>query len=355
MAALRNRQTVSFWGLGGDRMVNEGLEALYHVKDLSVTGFVEVLKHLSFFREVMAAILRRCREEPPEAAILLDYPGFNLRLGQELKKLNIPVFYYISPQVWAWKKGRVKRMRQFIRRIFVIFPFEEAFYREQGIPVSFTGHPLVDQSFNPGEKAAFFQKYHLDPARPLVAILPGSRRNELQRHTPVLLETIQNLLHQHPRLQFAVAALSSLDAEYYEPFELSGKVKVVQNASRVLTAHADVAIVASGTASLETAYQKTPLVVIYKIAPVSFLIGKLLVDIEHLAMPNLILSERAIPEFIQGEATPERIAPAVLELLENGKARQNMLEKLEKLQGALGEPGCATKIADQILNDLAKA
>ena len=333
-------------------MVKEGLEALFHVRDLSVTGFLEVLKHLPFFKKVMRSVLETCHSRKPDAAILIDYPGFNLRLGLQLKALGIPVFYYISPQVWAWKKGRVKVMRRFIRRIFVIFPFELPFFQQQGIPVTFAGHPLVEKDFELPERTAFFQQQHLDPQRPLLALLPGSRRNEVERHRDPLLDAIHRLERAKPDLQFGLAALSSLQPSYYAPFEALDNVHIIQDDPYPLMAHADAAVVASGTATLETAYLGTPLVVIYRIAPLSYVIGKLLVDIAHVAMPNLIIGERAIPELIQGDATGKQISAEVLTLLNNHKARDKMLNKLHKIRGALGNPGCAQIIARQILEEL---
>lgn len=342
----------SFWGLGGDRMIQEGLDSLYHVKDLSVTGFLEVIRHLPFFKTVMQALVRECKVRKPDAAILLDYPGFNLRLGIKLKALEVPVYYYISPQVWAWKKGRIKTMRQFIKRIFVIFPFEESFYKDQDIPVTFAGHPLVEKEFVLPERADFFRQHGLDQSKRLVALLPGSRRNELDRHTKALLDTVDILKTKHPDLQFVMAGLSSLSDTYYEPFLESGIITLITDDPYPLVFHADVAIVASGTASLETAYLGTPLVVIYKIAFFSYLIGKILVDVEHLAMPNLIVGERAIPELIQKDANGDNIAEHVHHLLTDDTAKQEMLTKLLMLKDALGKPGCAVKIASQILKEL---
>jgi lipid-A-disaccharide synthase len=353
ITALKRRAPEShFWGCGGDLMIKAGLDARYHVKDLSVTGFLEVIKHLSFFKSVMASIVSECSERKPDAAILLDYPGFNIRLGMKLKALGIPVYYYISPQVWAWKKGRVKTMRQFIKRIFVIFPFEVDFYKDQGIPVTFAGHPVVEKNFELGTREDFFKKHALDITRPLVALLPGSRRNEMERHTPLLLTSIERLNREYPGIQFLMAGLSSLDTAYYEDFRLIDNLQLVIDDPYPLMAHADVALVASGTATLETAYLNTPLIVFYKIAPLSYLIGKLLVDIEHLAMPNLIVGERAIPELIQGEANPDNVVRETLRLLKDETARKTMLKKLEKLQASLGQPGCADLISTEILDDM---
>ena len=340
-----------FWGLGGDFMEAEGLEALYHVRDLSVTGFIEVIKHLSFFKEVMTRVVLESEQRKPDAAILLDYPGFNIRLGMKLKKLGIPVYYYISPQVWAWKKGRVKTMRQFIKRMFVIFPFEETFYQEQGIPVTFAGHPVVEKDFKLPAKPEFYGQYGFDLSKPLVALLPGSRRNELERHAQPILDSIHALQKQDPNIQFVMAGLSSLSSSYYDSFSGIDQLTLIQDDPYPLMAHADVAIVASGTATLETAYLGTPLVVIYKIAPLSYLIGKLLVDIDHIAMPNLIVGERAVPELIQGDATGELISQETLRLLQDETSRETMLGKLENLKASLGRPGCAKIIARKILED----
>ncbi len=353
MAAIKTHNPDhTFWGLGGDHMIKEGLDARYHVRDLSVTGFVEVLKHLSFFREVMATTLEACVANKPDAAILIDYPGFNLRLGMKLKVLGIPVYYYISPQVWAWKKGRVKTMRQFIKRMFVIFPFEAGFFRDHDIPVTFAGHPLVEKDLHVPPKNAFFAEHGLDLYKPLIAVLPGSRRNEIEKLTPPLLETIQLLKHKHGDAHFLLAGLSSLNDEFYTGFRKLADLTVVMDNPYPVMAHADVAIVASGTASLETAFLGTPLVVIYKIAPLSYLIGKLLVKIDHLAMPNLILGERAIPELIQGQANAQEISAHIDELLSNNEVRGEMIGKLGRLRGLLGDSGCSTTIANMILEEL---
>ncbi len=353
MAALKSQNPDHiFWGLGGDLMETEGLEPLYHARDLSVTGFIEVLKHLTFFKKVMADVLTQCNIRKPDAAILLDYPGFNIRLGMKLKALGIPVYYYISPQVWAWKKGRVKTMRKFIKRIFVIFPFEEDFYKEQGIPVTFAGHPVVERDFNLPERSHFFKSHGLDESKPLIALLPGSRRNEMEKHVKPLLDTIKLLISQDGELQFTLAGLSSLSQSYYEPFSQIERVKIINDDPYPMMAHADVAIVASGTATLETAYLGTPLVVIYKMAPVSYLIGKLLIDIEHIAMPNLILGDRAVPELIQNQASGQIIAAEVMQLISDASVRETMLTKLGKLKELLGQPGCAKIIAASIEKDL---
>ena len=353
MAALKDlNPSHKFWGLGGDLMETEGLEALHHVRDLSVTGFIEVIKLLSFFKAVMAKVVSECETRKPDAAILLDYPGFNIRLGMKLKDMGIPVYYYISPQVWAWKKGRIKTMRKFIKRMFVIFPFEEVFFKEQGIPVTFAGHPLVEKDFKLPERSHFLEKNGFDASKPVVAVLPGSRRNEMDRHTEPLIEALSILQQQDPGIQFILAGLSSLERAYYQPFEQIDNLHIVYDDPYPMMAHADVAIVASGTATLETAYLGTPLVVIYKIAPLSYLIGKLLVDIEHIAMPNLIIGERAVPELIQSEASGQAIASEITTILTDPSVRSATEAKLASLKQLLGQTGCAKVIAAEIEGSL---
>lgn len=351
-AIKKNRPDIEFWGLGGDHMASAGCEVLQHVKDLSVTGFVEVIKHLSFFRSVMAELVEESFQRQPVAALLIDYPGFNLRLGLRLKAKGIPVYYYISPQVWAWKKGRVKTMRRFIRHMFVIFPFEESFYSEHDIPVSFVGHPIVEKDFILPDKDAFFDSVGLDKNHEMIAILPGSRRNELERLVPPLAASIRQLRQKHPELQFCVASLSSLDASLYDVLSKIPGVHLVQDDPYSVSLHADAAIVASGTASLETAYLGTPLIVVYKISYFSYLIGKMLIHVDYLAMPNLILGERAVPELIQGQVRPRFIVPQVELILSDSTHRSALTAKLERLRGLLGNPGCASRVSAEILKDL---
>jgi len=353
MRALQARNPdIQFFGLGGDDMTAAGLEPMQHVRDLAVTGFLEVFKQLSFFKSVMAEVLDACTERKPEAAILLDYPGFNLRLGAELGRMGIPVYYYISPQVWAWNRRRVKKMRRFVRHMYVIFPFEESFYHEAGIPASYAGHPLLDQDFAIPDRAAFFEHHQLDPDRPLVALLPGSRSNELHRHTPPLLSSIELIKKQRQDLQFTVAAVSSLPEVLYTPYKDQRAVKLIYDQPHALMQHADVAVVSSGTATLETAFFGTPMVVIYRIAALSYLIGRLLVKVDHLAMPNLIMNERVFPELIQYAANPLAIADWVQRFIDDPELRQKTISRMADLQQLLGEPGAVERISKSILSDL---
>lgn len=351
-AMLRQEADINFWGLGGEQMQALGMDQLYSVDRLSVTGFVEVIKHLSFFREVMNAVVSRCEREKPDAAILLDYPGFNMRLGKKLHALGIPVYYYISPQVWAWRSGRIDTIRKFVRKMFVIFPFEEKIYTERGVPAEFVGHPLVEEPPILQPKSEFFQKFDLDPDRPLAGILPGSRTNEVSRLLPPSIDAVTIINDTLPEVQFAVARVKHLPDSLYAPLENLSGVKVISGHPYEIMAYSDAAIVASGTASLETAMMGTPLVVIYKVAALSYIMAKMLVEVEHIAMPNLVYGDRVVPELLQNQANGPSIASWIMTYLTDDHYTAEVKTKLHTIREKLGEPGGAERVAKSILNDL---
>jgi len=351
-AMLRHSPDIKFWGLGGEQMLIVGMDQLYSVERLSVTGFVEVIKHLSFFKEVMNAVVSRCEREKPDAAILLDYPGFNMRLGKKLHAMGIPVYYYISPQVWAWRSGRIDTIRKFVRKMFVIFPFEEKIYTERGVPAEFVGHPLVEELPDLMSKAAFFQENDLDPDRPLVGILPGSRSNEVSRLLPPLVDAVTIVNGTLPEVQFAVAKVKHLPDSLYAQLENFPDVRVISDHPYEIMAYSDAAIVASGTATLETAVLGTPLVVIYKVSPLSYLLARLLVEVDHIAMPNLVYGDRVVPELLQNQANGPAIASWILTYLTDDQYTAGVKTKLHTIREKLGDPGGAERIAISILNDL---
>jgi len=344
---------IDFIGLGGDAVIAEGMRPLHHVRDLAVTGFVEVIKHLGYFRRVMGETLDLVERRRPDAAILIDYPGFNLRLGKRLHALGIPVYYYVSPQVWAWHRSRVKTMCTFIRHMYVLFPFEAEFYRESGIPATFAGHPMLDERPPIQDRASFFAEHDLDLQRPLVGLLPGSRRNELQHHTLPMIQAVDELITQRGDLQFVVGAVSSVAPDLYRAFEDHPAICVIEDAAPPIMQHADVVITSSGTATLETALLETPMVVIYRMNALSYWLGRLLVSVEHLAMPNLIMDDRIVPELIQGEANGAHIASWVSDILNDETLSRSIQQRLSEVRERLGQPGVSRRVADSILTDLA--
>jgi lipid-A-disaccharide synthase len=332
-------------GLGGDRLQAQGARLTAHIRDLAVVGLLEVVRHLPRLRGVFRALLAEVDRERPAAAVLIDYPDFNLRLARELHRRGVPVLYYVSPQVWAWRRGRIRTIRDTARHMIVIFPFEEAIYREARVPVTFVGHPLVDLVKPASDPPALLRGLGLDPARPLVAVLPGSRPQEVAHNLPGLAGAVELLAARQPELQFVLAAAPDLDCGSLRRRVGAAPLLVVSDATHALVAASRLALVASGTATVETALLGTPMVVVYRLSPLTYLLGRPLVRVPHYAMVNLIAGHRAVPELIQGDFTPERVAAAAEPLLGDGPPRQAMLEALAEVRQRLGESGASERAA----------
>jgi lipid-A-disaccharide synthase len=336
------------FGLGGDELTREGLRPIAHVRDLAVVGLLEVLRHLPRLRRILRDVLAEVDRDPPRLAVLIDYAGFHLRLARELRRRGIPVVYYVSPQVWAWRKGRLRTIRETVDRMLVLFPFEPRVYEQAGVPVTFVGHPLVDRLAPPGDRAALRAELGLDPSRPLVAVLPGSRPQEVQYNLPPLVGAIRLLHRRRPDLQFALAVAPSLDRRALEACVDGLSVTLLSGgAARVLSA-ADLGLVASGTATVEGALVGTPMVVVYRLSAITYAIGKPFVDVPHYAMPNLIAERRLLPEIIQREFTPERVAAEALRLLDDPAALDVIREGLDEVRRRLGGRGASHRAAEAV-------
>jgi lipid-A-disaccharide synthase len=348
---LRLRQPdLEVFGLGGDRMASQGAELLAHVRDLAVVGLLEVVAHLRSLRRVFDRVLSEVELRRPDVAVLVDYPDFNLRLARQLRQRGVPVVYYVSPQVWAWRRGRLDSIRKTVDHMLVIFPFEEALYREADVPVTFVGHPLVDLVRAPANTAAFLESLGLDPKRPVVALLPGSRPKEIGHNLPPVLGAVERLAAQRPDLQFPLALAPALDPVAVANAVGSLPVRVVANQTQGVLASCTVAVVASGTATVEAALLGAPMVVVYRLAPLTYLLGRRLVKVPHFAMANLIAGERVVPEVIQRELTPERVAAEVRALLDDPGRRQRMREGLAEVRRRLGKPGASARAAEAVLD-----
>lgn len=335
-------------GLGGDRLQAQGAHLLAHVRDLAVVGLLEVVSHLRFFRRVFGAVLGEADANRPDVAVLVDYPDFNLRLARALKRRGIPVVYYISPQVWAWRKGRLRGIRDSVARMLVIFPFEEQLYRDAAVPVTFVGHPLVDLVRPPADRGAFHARHAIERERPLVALLPGSRRKEIAHNLPALLGTVDLLLAQRPALQFVLAAAPNLDVAALLRDIGARPITVVVNETHAALAACTIALVASGTATVEAALLDAPMVVVYRLSALTYALGRRLVKVPHFAMVNLIAGRRIVPEIIQHEFTPERVATEALALLE-GPRREAMRKDLAEVRARLGAAGGSRRAAQAVL------
>lgn len=341
------------FGLGGDRLQAEGALLLAHARELAVVGLWEVVTHLRRIRRVFHRVLEEADRRRPDAAVLIDYPDFNLRLAAQLRSRGIPVVYYVSPQVWAWRRGRLRAIRENVARMIVIFPFEEPLYRDAGVPVTFVGHPLVDLVRPEPDPAAVLRSLRLDASRPMVALLPGSRAQELAHHLPRLAPTVRLLGERRPDLQFALALAPSLDPARVAAAMEGLPVRVVAGRTHALLSACTAAIVASGTATVEAALLRAPMVVVYHLSPVTYALGRRLVDVPHYAMVNLIAGRAVVPEMIQRQFTPERTAAEVLALIEDDTRRARMVADLDEVRRRLGAPGASARAAAQVAESLA--
>ncbi len=350
--ALHDRNPdLEIFGIGGGRMQSAGMTLLYHVQDVAFVGFAEIVKHLGTFRRIFNHLVNELQIQKPDLVILIDYPGFNLRFGKKAAKLGFPVFYYIAPQVWAWHPGRAKKMAKFIDRMAVIFDFEVDFFSRYGIDTHFVGHPLLDGLQVNMQKDEFYRSLDLDPEQPLLALLPGSRRQEIDNLLPVMLEAAEKIMTDYPDLQIAVSRAATISDEMMATIRQSHSfVKIVDTSIYDMISYARAAIVASGTATLETACLKTPFVIVYRVAPLSFFIGKRVVKLTHIGLANIVAGEQVAEEFIQNNVNADNIARAVEPLLFNEQAREQARQKMHNVREKLGQPGAAKKAADLVLD-----
>lgn len=342
-------------GLGGPGFAAAGGRLIDDYRGIAVTGLTEALAKLPKSSRTMSALTRWARDNRPDALIVIDSPDFNLRLAARVRKLSVPIVYYISPQVWAWRAGRTKTILAVADRLLVIFPFEEKFFRERGAPpgfVEFVGHPLVDLAKPSAGRAAFLDKLGLVPDRPTVAILPGSRPNEVKRLLGDLMAAASLVRARLPDAQFVVARAPFLkDSEFAAVQKRSADttVAVVEGDTDTVLASCDVALTASGTATVQTALHDTPMVVVYRVSPLTYRLGRRLVKLDTFAMVNLIAGERIVPELIQDDFTPEAAAREAVSMLTDKKRAGEVRQGLARVRERLGPPGASRRAAESIL------
>lgn len=349
VAALRKHLPgLSVCGVGGPALAGQGVEILYDSSRLAVVGIVEVLSHLRFIRAAMAALERRLKERPPGLLILIDYPDFNLILAKKAKKLGIPVLYYISPQVWAWRSGRVKNIRRLVDRLIVILPFEKAFYRKHGLDVVYVGHPLMDtvRAVMPREKA--LATLDIAPESTVIGILPGSRKRELAAMLPLFLEAASLVRGKLVKPVFILPLASSLSEADLLASGLAAAgfdVRVSRENHYELMAACDAVMAASGTVSLELAILDVPMVIAYRVSALTSFLGRLLIRVPYVSLVNLVAEREVVPELIQAEASPERIAAALISLLNDRAGRARLLSGLAEVRRRLGGAGASERAA----------
>ena len=340
---------VEVFGIGGPRMRAAGMETLFDISQTAVIGFTEVVKHLRFFRRMFRQMKALARQRHPDLAILIDYPGFNLRFAGFLHGNGVPVLYYISPQVWAWGQRRVRKIARVVDHMAVIFEFERDFYRRFGVPATFVGHPLLESLKVPLSEEEFLQRYKLDAGRPVLGLLPGSRVQEVKRLLPDMLRTAEAVRREVPECQIAVSRAANVPDEVFRDAGV-GQGAVLVSETYALMAHSSALVVASGTATVEAAIIGTPFAVVYRVSPLSYWLGKRLIRVDHIAMANIVAGERIVPEFVQREFRPPEVAQTVLSWIRDPAAAEAMRERLKNVRQKLGKPGASQRVAELALN-----
>lgn len=342
------------YGIGGDRMRDLGVTLYYHIFEMSVLGFVDVLKQIRFFKKVYRELVAVMENDQPNLLILIDYPGLNLKLAKAAQERGIKVLYYIAPQVWAWGAGRVKKMARWVDKMAVIIPFEEKLYRDAGIDATFVGHPLLEVVKASLGKDEFFAQQGIETTQKTIGLLPGSRHLEVKRLLPEMLLAVEKLRADYPDIQAIIGQADTVDESVYSHILGSdSSVKLVKKNTYNIMKHSDVLIVASGTATLESALFATPLLIVYKVDPVSYFIGRQLVKIDSIGLVNVIAEKKIVPEFIQGELKASNLAPELKRLLFEENARKQMIRDIEKIREKLGEPGASIRTAKMAVDLMA--
>jgi len=349
---------VSVAGLGGPQFAAAGGELIDDYRQLAVTGLTEAVAKIPRSLAAFRRLVRAATAEKPDALIAIDFPDFNFRLARAIKRLNVPVIYYISPQIWAWRSGRLGTIRRIANRVLVIFPFEEAIYRNGGVPVEFVGHPLVDLAATSATRAEFLGAHGLSPDKPTVAILPGSRENEVRRILPDLRAAAVLIRQAVPDVQFVIARAPRLENGLFAhtrgaaPGSDPLPLVVVEGDTDTVLASADIALTASGTATVQAALHDTPMVIVYRLSPMTYRLGRRLVKIDTIGMVNLIAGERIVPELVQDAFTPDAVAREAISLLTDRERTARVKAGLVRVRERLGGSGASRRAAQAILQEL---
>lgn len=329
-------------GIGGKRMERAGMTLHHDLASEAIMGFVEVVKSLRKIRVLFHETLANLRAFRPDCLVLIDYPGFNIRLAAAALPLGIPVVYYISPQVWAWKKGRVQTLKRLCRRMLVILPFEQPIYDEAGLDCRFVGHPLLDYL----PQVELEGKYRGEMT---IGLLPGSRAQEIARILPVMIEVAEGIRRQHPNARFVAPCVDEARAEQVRTLAGAFPLEVDIGGAYEVLDGARFCMVASGTATVETMLYETPMVVMYRVAPITYWLARMVVRVAHIGMVNILAGRRIVPEFVQHEARVEKVLPAALDLIADAPARAAMLADLRAVKEGLGGPGASQRAAEAVL------
>jgi lipid-A-disaccharide synthase len=344
----RHPQT-EFFGVGGSQMEDEGVELLYTIQDLSFVGIFEILSHIPNLKRILSRIKKEAERRKPAAAVLVDSPDFNLRLAKSIKKLGIPVLYYISPTVWAWRMGRLKTIKKYVDKMLLIFPFEEEIYERHGIPATYVGHPLRERMKVSLTRDNFFQKYDLSPDKKTICLLPGSRQSEINFHMPILIPAVKKS-EEEEGTQHILSLAENLDAEELKRFlaEKNDRIKMLTEDRLEAMAYSDLILSSCGTANLEAALLGSPFIAFYRVSPLTYRLGIPFVHTRTYSIVNILAGSKIVPELIQGEFTPENLAEETCKILRSKDKRIYQKEKFREIGHSLGDRKASLNAAQEL-------
>ena len=351
-ALHRQDANLKIFGVAGEQLRQTDFEALFNVSKLTGMGLVELAGNLKNIWQAYRLLRGALKQRRPDLLILIDFPDFNLRLARIAKSLRIPVLYYVSPQIWAWRRGRVRQIAKSVDRMAVVFPFEVDFYRRHGVNVTFVGHPLLETVCAHQTREAVLARYGFDPEKKTVALLPGSRHGEVSRHLPTMLAAAAQM-QATDNVQFFCLRASTIDAGDLRAMIADARMPIVEQDRYDAVRAADMVWTASGTATLESALLTRPMVIVYRMSWLTYFIARLLVRVEHIGMVNLIAGTRLVPELVQGDFNPSRLVAESRRLLNDDKLRSGIVEELKRLRERLGSPGAADRVAKIALGMIA--
>jgi len=343
-ALHRQDANLKIFGVAGEQLQQTDFEELFNVSQLTGMGLVELAGNVKNICQAYQLLRGALRQRRPDLLILIDFPEFNLRLARIAKSLRIPVLYYISPQIWAWRRGRVRQIAESVDRMAVVFPFEVDFYQRHGVNVAFVGHPLLETVSAEQSRESVLARYGLNPGKKSIALLPGSRHGEVSRHLPTMLAAATEM-QAADNVQFYCLRASTIETGDLRKMIANATIPIIEQDRYDALRAADLVWTASGTATLETALLTRPMVVVYRVSWLTYFIARLLVRVEHIGMVNLIAGKRLVPELVQGEFNPPRLIAESRRMLSDDKARSDIVEELTRLRERLGSPGAAERVA----------
>lgn len=355
LALHRMQPGLRLLGVGGPRMASAGVELIEDNREMGVVGVWEVISHLRAIQRAYRRVMQVLASGQVDLVVLIDYPEFNFRIAHVVRRKKIPIVYYISPQVWAWRSGRVKTVKKLVQQMIVILPFEKGLYQQSGVPCEFVGHPLLDEVQTDLDKKEVLRSFRLDPGQPVIGLLPGSRPKEVKKILPLMLAAMTRTDQKVPSIQLLLALAPSIERD--EVLAITSRwpldVKIIEGKTDRVIVASDLVLVASGTATLQAAILETPMVILYRVAWLTYLLAQLLIKVDHMGLVNLVAGRRIVPELLQREATPNRIAEEVQSMLMDLPRREAIKKELAQVRSRLGTPGASQRAAEIILRQIA--